>query len=779
MKSTRTLVGAFAGLTLALTASAQVGPHPIGQGYHAHKWVRVTVTNINQLQTVAALSEETLNCAGDGIGTFDVRMTPEKFEAFLRTGIAHNVLMDDIQAVVEANFAEIERRRAAPQDFPSWYDNFKTYTEIVEHVQDLADQNPALATYIPIGQSLQGRTMFALRVTGPGATAERPGIIYTGTQHAREWASPMAVLYIAEHLITEYATNTQVKSLVDNIEFLIVPVVNPDGYDFTWAHPNNRLWRKNMRPAPPSAPNCPGVDPNRNWGFAWGGNQGSSPLPCSETYRGPNAFSEPETQVVRDFVIAHPRITSSIDFHSFSQLVMSPWGYTIALPPDHALFQQISAQMSQAILDTHGRIYEFGPGYTTIYPTTGSVKDWMYGSRGILGWTIEVRDTGSYGFVMPPQEIIPNAEENYAAAKAHALAIGPKLVFSLPSGTPLHVTAGQTNPVQVEIESGVQTLIPASARLFYRIGPAGSLSNVVMTNLGNNLFEADLPAANCGEEIQFVFQAVTTQGVSVKYPAEAFADPFKTTALERVIAFEDNFETNKFWTIGGQGASATAGIWIRQDPQGTLAQPEDDHTPGTTPHLCFITDHRAGVNVAQYDVDGGSTILTSPIMSAISPSPLANAEVWLTYWRWYSNNQGLNPNADSLLIQISNNGGFTWETLEETGENAGVWVKKEFKISDVLPPSPQMQVRLIASDLGLDSVVEAGLDDLQLRIVGCPGTNPCYADCNGSGTLTIADFSCFQAAFAGADPYADCNESGTLTIADFGCFQSKFAEGCP
>ncbi len=768
-----------ASLVLAAGAVAQdIGAVPNQPGYHGHKWVRVTVNSARQLQTVLTLSEETLNCTGHGIGTFDVRMQPAQFQALQQTDVPHSVLFDDIQAAVEAERADIEFRRANPLDFPSWYDNYKTLAEVQAHVQALAEENPALATYVPIGHSLSGLEIFAIRITGPGPVAERPAVVYTGTQHAREWVSPMTVTYIAEHLITDYATDPLVKAMVDNTEFLIIPFVNPDGYDYTWASPNNRLWRKNLRP-PPTGSLCWGVDPNRNWGFQWGGNWGSSPDPCSQIYRGTSAFSEPETQVVRDYVTANLRIEASIDFHSYSQLVMSPWGYTSALPPDHPFFQVVSAAMSAAIESVHGMTYVYGPGYTTIYPTTGSVKDWMYGDRGILGWTIELRDTGTYGFILPAQFIIPTAEENFAAIKAQVLHFGTQLVFTLPLGAPAHVAAAQPNPVQVEINPGVQTMQPGSARLFYRIGTSGPATNIAMTHLGDNVFQADLPAAPCGATIQYVFQAVTAGGQAIKYPAVGFAQPFQTKALQSVVMFDDNCEAQAGWFVGGPGSNATQGVWVRNDPQGTLAQPEDDHTPGTVPRFCYVTGHLAGVNVAQYDVDGGSTILTSPTLTGVAPQPLTEPELWLRYWRWYSNDKGLNPNADSMLIQISNDDGFSWTTLEEVNENLNTWVMKEFRVSDILGPTTQMKVRFIASDLGQDSVVEALVDDVQLRVVGCPAPVTCYADCNGDSNLTIADFGCFQTKFVAGDPYADCNAAGGLTIADFGCFQTKFVAGCP
>src|SRR5206468_664288 len=123
-------------------------------------------------------------------------------------------------------------------------------------------------------------------------------------------------------------------------------------------------------------------------GYQWGAlpQGGSSGTPSSETYRGTGPFSEPETAILRDWVTARPQIAMHVDVHSYSQLVLSAWGYTDQLPPDAGLFATINAGWAQAIFDTHGMTYAAGPTFTTIYPANGVSSDWTYGDRGILGW---------------------------------------------------------------------------------------------------------------------------------------------------------------------------------------------------------------------------------------------------------------------------------------------------------------------------------------------------------------------------------------------------------
>src|SRR5690606_7279803 len=167
--------------------------------------------------------------------------------------------------------------------------------------------------------------------------SEKPALFLHGLIHAREWITGSASMYIADRLVRDYGTDPAMTSMLDAYEVIIVPITNPDGYVYTWT--NDRLWRKNRRP---NANGSFGVDNNRNWGFGWGG-PGASTQPGSETYRGTGPFSEPETQVLRDFITDNPRIVMTLDIHSFSQLILSPWGFTDTLPADASLFDAINA----------------------------------------------------------------------------------------------------------------------------------------------------------------------------------------------------------------------------------------------------------------------------------------------------------------------------------------------------------------------------------------------------------------------------------------------------
>jgi murein tripeptide amidase MpaA len=236
----------------------------------------------------------------------------------------------------------------------------------------------------------------------------RPIFFIGATQHAREWIAPMTAMFLAQQLLDLYAVDPRVQTIMDNVDFRIVAVNNPDGYEYTWT--TDRLWRKNRKINQGSS--CRGVDLNRNWGYAWGLGSGSSPDPCSEIYRGTEPWSEPETAVLRDFISSlTDHLVASWDLHSYGQLVLEPWMYTTDPPPDSAYLQELGSLMAQAIAEVHGRHYTAGEGSLILYLAAGTAHDWVYGELGDWGIGIELRDTGNYGFVLPRDQIIPTGEE--------------------------------------------------------------------------------------------------------------------------------------------------------------------------------------------------------------------------------------------------------------------------------------------------------------------------------------------------------------------------------
>jgi hypothetical protein len=302
--------------------------------------------------------------------------------------------------------------------------------------------------------------------------------------------------------------------------------------------------------------------------------------------------------------------------------------------------------------------------------------------------------------------------------------------------------------------------------LHARVGASDAIEAITMTALGTDQYGADLPATPCGQQVHYAFSVDTTDGNSIAYPSSGEIDAL---AQQTNISFEDDMETSTGWSVGAPSDAATTGIWNRMNPQGTGAQPEDDHTPGSGVN-CWVTDGNAGSGLGDNDIDGGATTLTSPTLDAST----LGEEAELVYWRWYSNNQGASPDADSMAVEISDDNGASWTSLETVSENAGQWVQRRFRIADFVTPSSSIRVRFIASDFGDGSIVEAGVDDLQVLALGCTG-NP--ADLNGDGSLDFFDVSLFLNAYNANDPIADFTGDGAFDFFDVSAFLNAFNAG--
>ena len=281
-----------------------------------------------------------------------------------------------------------------------------------QDLRDLATSAPEIAELQQIGSSLEGRPIWALRIGERRGSARK--LMFMGCHHAREWIAVEVPFLLAKHLVTQ-ANQSPVKDWLQTGELWVAPMVNPDGHEFS--RQVARLWRKNRRP---NADGSFGVDPNRNYGYMWGtlNVSTSSHVPSDETYVGPRAFSEPETRAVRD-VIARELFRAVITYHSYSQLILYPWGYTddpIVDVGDRTRMADLATTMHTLIKGVHGKVYT--PQQSSqLYPTAGDTTDWTYGVYGVPSFTIELRperfDQG--GFILPPDQIQPTWEENKPA----------------------------------------------------------------------------------------------------------------------------------------------------------------------------------------------------------------------------------------------------------------------------------------------------------------------------------------------------------------------------
>ncbi len=298
----------------------------------------------------------------------------------------------------------------------TYYDingSYHNYNETYELLSDLALRYPEYARLISIGKSIEGRNIYVLKISDNVNEEEsEPNIFFLGCHHAREWISVEIPLLFAQYLLTNIENDAEVRKAVNGTQIYILPILNPDGLEFSITH--YRYWRKNRRY---NGDLTWGVDLNRNYSYKWGlSNEGSSPSPLSEVYRGTGPFSEPETKALEEFMTKEVP-SGVLSYHNFSQLILYPWGYTLEPPEDFDELDKIGRKMSEMIFEVNGRKYVPGSGSYNIYETNGDMVDWVYGTFRVPAFTIEL-PPGYYfegGFFTSNEEISITFSENLPA----------------------------------------------------------------------------------------------------------------------------------------------------------------------------------------------------------------------------------------------------------------------------------------------------------------------------------------------------------------------------
>lgn len=309
----------------------------------------------------------------------------------------------------------------------------------------------------------------------------------------------------------------------------------------------------------------------------------------------------------------------------------------------------------------------------------------------------------------------------------------PELAIALAQGEPetIDPSGGSVSVEITELIPG--SLDPATPTLTYNIG-SGATTVPLVAN-GGSSFTAAFPPIPCGAQVSWYLSASSQTGQTVNSPSSAPSSTYSSiVATSLTVARADDMESTAGWIAGAPGDDATTGIWERGNPVGTAAQPEDDHSPVGA--QCWFTGQgNPGGSIGSNDVDGGSTTLRTPILDMSSLN-----DPTVSYYRWYSNDQGASPNADVFVVEISNDGGSSWSLVESVGPSgtgtAGGWIQHAFSVSSILTPTAQMQMRFIASDLGSGSIVEAAVDDFEISDVSCGdgiGTVYCDAENNSTG----------------------------------------------
>ncbi len=745
---------------LALTALLCLLPGAIAQveRFDGHAVVRVDLQTQAELDLLLTMTDDVWS-ENTGVGPLDVRVSPEQLAVLEVSGLPFEVLIDDIQPLIGTQLQPSGIAGLAP------WDAYMTYAEVLAYIDSLVALRPDLATRIVIGQTLEGRDIVGLRITGPGSN--KPGMLYHACQHAREWITVPVALYFADQLLRTYDSDPNVRALVDRVEWYVVPVFNVDGYLYSWS--TNRLWRKNRRD---NGDGTFGVDLNRNWGFQWGG-EGASANTNNETYRGPAAFSEPETTAMSQFLAANPHIRGYNDIHSYSQLILHPWGYQTSPPANESAVAFLSTQMAERIRETSGYIYQPGQIYNILYAASGTSVDYVYGDLGREAVSYELRDTGQFGFLLPADQIYANCLEIFPSLLYQGDATTAPLRIGLVGGLPAAFAPGVPNQVVLQVIGNTAT-VPQGGGLtvYYRIGDTGAFQTLSTTGSGADQFIATFPPRACGPATEFYIEARGTQDEAAYSPPGAPLAVHRVSVATPVVIFADDFETDQGWTASAGGAFG--GLWVRDDPvlatQGTrVSQPDDDNTP--SPGVaCWLTGQGApGGAAGAADVDLGPVYLTSPAID------LGGAAATLSFSRWFYNDD----RDDRLTVELSSDDGATW-TPAATIAHQPSWQPTTIQIADFVAPTSTVRVRFLTVDDPNNSVTEALIDDVTITQLGCAtGVLRGDANCDGSVdffdidpfVLALFDPAAYLAAFPNCDlDHCDANADGDVNFFDIDPF---------
>jgi len=626
---------------------------------------------------------------------------------------------------------------------------YYTFEEIEENLDELSNTYPEIFTQkFSIGQTLEGRNIWGIKVSdNPNIDEDEPEALYTGLHHSREPMSYMNLFYFMHWLGENYNNDLLATHLVNNRELWFIPAINPDGlvYNQTIAPNGGGMQRKNIRETCSGSPD--GVDLNRNYSYMWGyDNEGSSEDGCSETFRGSGPFSEPETQAIRDFV-ANKNFPIAFNYHSYSDLLIYPFGYE---------YENQAPQEDVDIMIEYGEDmvqfndYTLGTGPDLLYPVNGEACDWMYGVHDIFAYTPEIGSSND-GFWPPTDRIFDLAEENLYPNQVLALNVGSKydVDIFLNSST---FTNNENYSLSISVmnrgmgnsNGNLNIVVQSSDNLIFE------LEEIIIDELGAR------ETINLGEITYFQLNDSAPSGSIEEIKVIVFdndnyyyEDSLNIVIGDLVNIVSENFENlNSDWIVGDSDDDASAGIWELTIPNATyndsgqLIQPDFDHT--VIGENCFITQNGNSSNIgdaSQSDVDNGKTTLFSPIYNTSDYDGII-----VSYWKWFTNNQGNNPSTDMWQVDFSIDNGVSWINLEFSSESNIYWDYKQFLLNDFSAISNEVQFRFIARDIFNEgdtgsggSLVEAAIDDFSLNGFVENDNNCIIGDINQDNAIDILD----------------------------------------
>jgi len=372
---------------------------------------------IEQLGTLGLPIEEGFHAKD---GSWTIILSETEIAKVINAGFKFEIIRDDYTAWIQQRNKEYKKKTIAATyvyPVPNHFEQgsmggFYTLEEVQNELDSMRYFYPSLISVkaqAGTTTSIFGRPLYFVRISNnPDVNQDKPKILYNALHHAREPMGMQQLMFFMWYLLENYSTSEEIQYLVNNLEIYFIPVVNPDGYNYNDSiEPDGGgMWRKNRRN---NGGGYYGVDLNRNYSYKWGYEDvGSSPYPYDETYRGTSAFSEPETQIIRDFCI-EKNFLMAMNYHTYGDLLLYPWGYETQITPDSTL------ELNYAGFFTKENGYNSGTPGEILYNTNGDAADWQYGEQTlkskVFAFSPEI-GSSTDGFWPSPDRIIPLAEEN-------------------------------------------------------------------------------------------------------------------------------------------------------------------------------------------------------------------------------------------------------------------------------------------------------------------------------------------------------------------------------
>lgn len=649
---------------------------------------------------------------------------------------------------------------AADLDAIPGYACYRTVEETYTSLSQLAANHPSLATWSDIGDSWDkgnsggptGYDINVLKLTNSAIPGPKPDLMIISAIHAREYTTAELATRFAEYLVTNYGIDPDITWLLDYNEIHIIPQANPDGRKFA---EGGQLWRKNTNPTNGCSTSSYGVDLNRNSSFQWGGS-GSSSNSCSATYRGPSPVSEPEVAIIQSYAsdvftdqrgpnISDPAPANTegvfITIHSYSELVLYPWGWTNNPAPNNDQ------------LATLGRKFGYFNGYEVcndcLYVADGVTDDFTYGEFGVASYTFELgtsffQDCASFESQIYPDNLSALIYAAKAARLPYQTPSGPDAIN--PTFVEPIVAAGDLAILNVTIDdtrsnSNGQGVEPTQAiqAAQYSIGaPSWTGAPVTTMSAADGTFNSTIESVTASIDTTGWTDGIYMIFVEGQDAAGNWGPP---TAINIEVGtppttlFFDNFENDQEWITNPNGTdTATTGQWERGNPEETNSNGPKQLGTTVSGSNDLVTARLAGSSVGVNDIDGGETSVRSP---AIVLPTSGDTTLSFSYYLAHTSNSSAD---DYLRVKVV--GTTTQTVFEELGasnDDDGAWASFSTDLSAFAGETIYLLVE--AADAAGGSIVEAALDDVRITSTGTPSNQPPVANAGPDQSVTDSDNS--------------------------------------